>query len=79
MTDTSKRAVEQKICLPIIALQSDRANISDTSAEQVVKMIRAIVQERDTMSTALAFLASRAEDLSKDAIERIARQALDNK
>ena len=45
----------------------------------MVGIILTLVKERDAMSSGLAFLASRAGDLSKDAIEYIAKQALENK
>ena len=78
MTDTSKKTVEQKICNPIIDYVADGRGISGAGYAEIIEMARTLVKERDVMSNALAFIASRGEDLSKDAIETIARQALKN-
>ena len=78
MTDTSKKTVEQKICNPIIDYVADGRGISGSQYGEMIDMVRTLVKERDNMSTALAFIASRGEDLSKEAIETIARQALEN-
>lgn len=78
MTDTSKKTVEQKICNPIIDCVADGCSISGSGYGDIIDIARTLVKERDVMSNALAFIASRGEDLSKDAIETIARQALKN-
>lgn len=70
MTDTSKKTVEQEVCNPISKTMHN--------APAMLAVVRTLVKERDVMANALAFIASRGEDLSKDAIETIARQALKN-
>ncbi len=79
MTDTSRKTVENKVCRPIEAVARCEITISKKDAAEMVGIILTLVKERDAMSSGLAFLASRAGDLSKDAIEYIAKQALENK
>jgi len=68
MTDTSKKTVEQKICAPLANYTVNRREIIDITRE--------LVRQRDAMSTALAFLASRGSELTGGQIETIARNAL---
>ena len=70
MTDTSKKAVEQEVCGPLIKY---------LGRHEAARIARTLVKERDNMSTALAFIANRGEDISKEAIETIARNALKNR
>ena len=63
MIDTSKRSVEG-----LLAGSLFTANISD--------VVRALVAERDAMSNALSFIASKGEDVGIEQVERIAREAM---
>jgi hypothetical protein len=76
MTDTSKKTVEQKICNPIINYVADGRGISGSGYGEIIDIARELVRQRDAMSTALAFLASRGSELSGDQIETMARNAL---
>ena len=78
MTDTSKKTVEQEVCGPIMYCTDAGATMSEKKLDGILDIVRTLVRERDSMSAALAFLASRADDLSKDTIETLARQALRN-
>lgn len=79
MTDTSKKTVERDVCGPITAYLDDHSSMMNAETLSVaLNTVRTLVKERDAMSSALAFLASRAGDLSKDAIETLSRQALRN-
>lgn len=79
MTDTSRRNVMQTVCTPIAAVAAGHVKISEANAKEMIEIITALVTERDAMSTGLAFIASKGVDLSGDAIETIARQALAKK
>ena len=70
MTDTSKKTVEQEVCGPISQTMHN--------APAMLAVVRTLVKERDVMANALAFIASRGGDISSDAVETIARQALKN-
>ncbi len=78
MTDTSRKTVERDVCGPIISYVDTASVISEKKLSVILDTVRTLVKERDAMSSALSFLASRADDLSKDAIETLARQALRN-
>ena len=67
MTDTSKRVVEGFI-----------SGHQDLPAS-IKEVLRALVSERDSMSGALSFIASKGEDVGMDQVERIARQAMEKK
>ena len=67
MTDTSKRVVEGFIS----AHQGWPTSIKE--------VLRALVAERDSMSGALSFIASKGDDVGIEQVERIARQAMEKK
>jgi phage-related minor tail protein len=78
MTDTSRKAVERDVCGPIISYVDSGSMMSEKTLSGILDTVRTLVKERDAMSSTLAFLASRAGDLSSDTIETLARQALRN-
>jgi len=78
MTDTSKKTVNRDLCDPVINYGQHGRKMDQATLTNIIIIARTLVKERDVMSNALAFIASRGEDLSKDAIETIARQALKN-